>query len=394
MPDVLELDAPAETFAPTDDFTAAEEPLSSLHTSNFPNILRQLNISLAVSTYQAGKLVLLRPEGELLNTHFRPFNKPMGIAIDGNRMAVGTAAEIAEFRDIPAVASRIEDEHKPDACYLHKMSHVTGDIQIHEMEYGTDDLWFVNTAFSCLCTRSDEFSFQPRWRPPFISGLAPEDRCHLNGMAMVNGRPKYVTALGHSDSKGGWRDNKASGGLLMDVDTNEVIVRGLSMPHSPRVYQDKLWVLNSGEGGIGIVDQNTGRYEQVAELPGFTRGLSFIGNLAFIGLSQVRESAVFSGIRIAKRDESERWSGVAVVDITAGKPIAWLRFENLVQEVFAVSVIPGRTRPDLLTDEPDVLRSSYLLPTTHCETCLKTGGRVSTIPPFPTVPRRPYAREW
>ena len=164
-----------------------------------------------------------------------------------------------------------------------------------------DDVWFVNTRFSCLCTRSHNYSFQPRWRPPFITELAPEDRCHLNGLCVIDDRIKYVSALGESNEPGGWRKNKRDGGLLMDVETNEVITRGLSMPHSPRWYRGRLWVLNSGEGGLGFIDPRTGRYESVAELPGFTRGFDFVGPLAFIGLSQVRESAIFSGIKIAER---------------------------------------------------------------------------------------------
>lgn len=347
---------------PPADFAPGKEPLRSVHTSNFPQILSQLNASLMVSTYQAGKLVMVRPDGEQLNTHFRGFNKPMGVAIDGSRLAVGTATEIAEFRDLPAVASRSEDERKPDACYMPRTSHVTGDIQIHEMQYGRDGLWFVNTSFSCLCTRSAEHSFTPRWRPPFVSALTPEDRCHLNGLALVDGGPKYVTALGATDQCGGWRENKASGGVLIDVPSSELVAQGLSMPHSPRVYDGRLWLLNSGDGGIGIVDPASGRYEPVAELPGFTRGLAFLGRFAFVGLSQVRESAIFSGIRIAERDPSERWSGVAVVDIVTGQPIAWLRFEDQVQEIFAVSVLPGRIWPDVINEDRKLVSSTYDLP--------------------------------
>lgn len=373
----------------------AQSPLRSVHTSNFPDLLSQLNASLVVSTYQAGRLILLRPDGEELNTHFRAFNKPMGVAIAGDRMAIGTAMDIAEYHNIPAAGTRTGSERPNDACFLPRQTHSTGDIQIHEMEWGVserqaesgerkdtagdaleagtdadfrsppsafDSLWFVNTRFSCLCTRSSDYSFAPQWRPPFITAYTPQDRCHLNGMGMVDGRPKYVTALGETDSPAGWRDNKATGGILMDVPTGEIITRGLSMPHSPRWHNGKLWVLNSGEGGIGTVDPATGQYEQVTELPGFTRGLSFVGRFAFVGLSQVRESAVFSGIRIAERPEKDRWSGVAVVDTVRGETVAWLRFEDAVQEVFAVGVLHGRVWPDLINDDAEVIGSTWVLP--------------------------------
>src|SRR3954470_2082084 len=271
-------------------FTNDAPPLRSVHTSNFSVILRELGISLLVTTYQAGKLVMLRPDGDRLNTHFRGFSKPMGLAVDGDRLAVGTSVESWEYHNAPAVARRLEPAGTHDACFLPRSSVCTGDIQIHEMAWASTthhspltthhsprdpELWFVNTRFSCLCTRSPIHSFVPRWRPPFITALAPEDRCHLNGLGMVNGRPAFVTALGTTDTPGGWRADKKSGGVLLDVASGEVVTRGLSMPHSPRWYDGRLWVLDSGSGGVGCVDPDTGRYEAIAVLPGFTRGLDF-----------------------------------------------------------------------------------------------------------------------
>ncbi|MEM7772767.1 MAG: TIGR03032 family protein, partial [Cyanobacteria bacterium P01_A01_bin.37] len=220
---------------------ATLEPLRSVHTTNFPALLQELGLSLVVSTYQAGKVVLVRADGESLNTHFRVLPKPMGLAIDGTgRMAIGTSSHIWEFRNMPAAAPKIEPVGKHDACFLPRNIHVTGDIDIHEMAWGREGLWFVNTRFSCLCTQDIDHSFVPRWRSPFVSAYAPEDRCHLNGLELVDGVPTYVTALGTTDTAGGWRDNKARGGVLMDVPTSEVVASGLSMPHSPRWYRDRL----------------------------------------------------------------------------------------------------------------------------------------------------------
>ncbi|MGZ3488601.1 MAG: TIGR03032 family protein, partial [Isosphaeraceae bacterium] len=225
-----------------------------------------------------------------------------------------------------------------------------------------DELWFVNTRFSCLCTRSAIHNFVPRWRPPFVSALAPEDRCHLNGLGLRDGQPRYVTALAQSDQPVGWRANKKDGGILMDVTTNAVLLRGLSMPHSPRWYAGRLWVLHSGTGGLGTIDPATGRYEEVATLPGFTRGLDFAGPLAFVGLSQVRESAVFSGISITDRPLEERSCGVWVVNIRTGQVVALVRFEDALQEIFAVQLLPGRRRPDVLNDDTVRLADSFVVP--------------------------------
>ena len=316
-----------------------------------------------VTTYQAGKLVIVRRDGEVVNTHFRTFRKPMGMAVGSDRFAIGTAQEIWEFRSVPAVAPRLKPEGKHDACFIPREGHITGDIQIHEMQYVGDELWFVNTAFSCLCTMDRDHSFVPRWRPPFVSAFAPGDRCHLNGLGLQDGKPRWVTALGHTDTMGGWRENKKNGGLLIDLNSNEIVSRGLSMPHSPRWYQNRLWLLESGSGSFGTIDLQTGKYEGICQFPGFTRGLDFIGNLAFIGLSQVRETAVFSGIAITDRlKETERTCGVWVVDIVSGNTVAFLKFEQAVQEIFAVSLLRGARYPDVLTDDTEIIGTSYVLP--------------------------------
>ncbi|MGJ3248139.1 MAG: TIGR03032 family protein [Elainellaceae cyanobacterium] len=337
------------------------DPLHSVHTTNFPELLRQLGISLVVSTYQSGRIVAVRADGDTLNTHFRLFQKPMGIAADAQRLAVGTRSQIWNFRNVPAAAPRLEPIGKHDACYLPRTIHTTGDIDIHEMAWGHEGLWFVNTRFSCLCTLDLDHSFVPRWRPPFVSAYEPGDRCHLSGLGMVNGIPHYVTALGATDAPGQWREHKAHGGVLVDVASNEILLQGLSMPHSPRWYRNALWVLESGNGTLSKVDLDRGVAEPLVSLPGFTRGLDFWGPLAFVGLSQVRETAVFSGILLTETVK-DRICGVWVVNLDTAEVIAFLRFENAVQEIFAVQVLPGVRFPDLVIEETDILKSSYVLP--------------------------------
>jgi uncharacterized protein (TIGR03032 family) len=352
---VKSADSPGSA-APRDD------ALRSVHTSNLPGLFQRLGISLVVSTYQAGKVIVVRADGNALNTHFRTFNKPMGISADRNRITIGGANTVWYYRNMPAVAQKLEPPDKHDACYLPRQIHVTGDIDIHELAWDSDnELWVVNTRFCCLCTLDADNSFNPRWRPPFVSALAPQDRCHLNGLGMVDGKPKYVTALGETDTEGGWRVNKRDGGILMDIDTNEVLLRGLSMPHSPRWYQDTLWVLESGEGSLAVVDLDERRLETVAQVPGFTRGIDFFGDLAFIGLSQVRESAVFSGIPLVERVK-DRTCGVWVVRITTGQILGFLRFEAGVQEIFAVQVLQGVNFPEILEWNDPRLSQSYMLP--------------------------------
>jgi uncharacterized protein (TIGR03032 family) len=322
--------------------------------------LHQLGVSLLVTTYQAGKVVVIRSESGAVNTHFRDLPAPMGLALHGNQLAVGVPGCIWEFRNLPALVQKLTPPERHDGCFVPRSIHYTGDIQVHELAWVEDELWIVNTRFSCLATLDGEHSFVPRWRPPFVSALAPEDRCHLNGLGLRAGRPAFATTLGRTDSAAGWRANKRDGGCLLDVTNSAIIAHALSMPHSPRWYGDRLWVCESGRGQLAWVDLASGRLERVAQLPGFTRGLDFHGPYAFVGLSQVRESAVFAGLPLTERSE-ERKCGVWVVDLRSGKTAAFLQFEGAVQEIFAVQVLPQMRFPELLVDDP-LLASTYILP--------------------------------
>jgi uncharacterized protein (TIGR03032 family) len=338
------------------------EALRSVSSPSFAQVLAQLKISLIVTTYQAGKVIVVRLDDGKINTHFRDFHKPMGCVADNARLTIGGANTIWYLRNVPAVAPKLEPVGRHDAAYLPRRVHVTGDIDIHEMAWTKQgELWVVNTRFSCLCTLDDDNSFIPRWRPHFVSGLAMEDRCHLNGLALENGEIKYVTALGETNSAGAWRSNKRDGGILMDVPKNEVLLRGLSMPHSPRLHDGKLWLLESGKGNISTVDLENRQVREVASVPGFTRGLDFYGPLAFIGLSQVRESATFSGLPLTERLK-ERTCGVWVVNVETGQTVAFLRFEAGVQEIFSVQVLRGITFPEIVPWNDPKMYNSYVLP--------------------------------
>jgi len=340
---------------------APEEPLRSVHTGSFPDLVAGTGGSLLVSTYQSGRLILIRREGAGLNTHFRGFDRPMGIACDGDRLVIGTRTEVHEYRNMPEAAAELEPAGTHDACFLPRLSQFTGDVAIHDVGLGKQgEIWLVATKLSCLATLDGVHSLVPRWSPPFISRIAGGDRCHLNGMAMVEGLPRYVTMLGRSDEPGGWREGKATGGLILDVVSGEAIAEGLSMPHSPRWSGDRLYFLESGHGLLCSIDPVTGARETLADLPGFTRGLTIVGRTAFIGLSQIRETATFGGLPIA---ESKRRleSGVWAVDLDRGEVSGFLRFEGRVQEIFDVALVPDRRFPEIAErDSPAALGSIQL----------------------------------
>lgn len=338
-------------------------PFSSSYTKSFADLLRNAGISLAISTYKSGHLITIRADASgVLNTSFKSMNRPMGIAVAGNKLAVGTSDSIVSYLNQPALTKLVEPVNTHDAVFSTRAKVHTGDIAIHEMGYGIEndrqELWFVNTLFSCLCKQDLEFSFVPTWKPKWISGYAPEDRCHLNGMAMVQGKPKYVTALSQTNTPNGWREQKGISGVIVDIETDKIIVEGLAMPHSPRWHNGKLWFLESGKGTLSTVDPDTGEISVVATLPGFTRGLTFFRSYAFIGLSQVRES-VFKELPVTQQQE-ERNCGVWVVDVRTGNTVAFLKFKGVVQELFDVAIIGNARWPEIV-DADSKMSRSYVL---------------------------------
>lgn len=338
-----------------------ESPFRSLFTAGFPGLLSERECSLLISTYQSGRLICARVQGAMLNTHLRSFDKPMGLAAADGRFALGTRTEVWDFRDMPAVAAKVEPAGIHDACFVPRNRHTTGDILIHELAYdGTGELWGVATAFSSLVTFNADSSFVPRWRPPFISEVAPGDRCHLNGVCLVEGRLAYATALGQTDAPGGWRAGKASGGCLIDIPSREIIAAGISMPHSPRWHDGRLWLLESGRGELVQVDLASGTTETVAELPGFTRGLAISGHTAFVGLSQIREASTFGNLPLTQRLQ-ERVCGVWAIDLRSGAVAGVLRFEDLVQEIFDVAILPGARYPEIAEPGSSAVATSFAL---------------------------------
>jgi uncharacterized protein (TIGR03032 family) len=351
-------DPPAASSAGSGTETS---PFHSVSTGSFTQLLRRLRSSLLVSTYQSGKLICARDRERHLNTHFRDFDKPMGIAVAPGRFALATRTEVWDFRDMPAVAPKLEPTGRHDACFLPRNRHVTGDALMHEMAFAGGELWAVATAFSCLVTLDADHSFVPRWNPPFITRLVSGDRCHLNGLAVRDDRVAYVTALGQTDEPGGWRKGKATGGCLMDVASSEIVCAGLSMPHSPRWHDGRLWLLESGRGELITVDLDTGDTETVIELPGFTRGLALTGELAFVGLSQIRESSTFGDLPLTDRLQ-ERVCGVWAVDLRRGEIAGFLRFEDIVQEIFDVALLSGVRFPEIAEPASTATSTSFVLP--------------------------------
>lgn len=274
----------------------------------------------------------------------------MGIAFKGNKMAVATTNEVLLLGNAPQMAPNYPKQPNTyDALFLPRATYYTGALDIHDIEWIDDELWAVNTLFSCLSVIDEEYNFKPRWKPAFISDLAPEDRCHLNGLAMKDGQPKFVTALGYTNSPRGWRENKVNGGVIIDVESNEVVINGLAMPHSPRLYNNDLYALMSATGELIKVDTKKGEYEVVKKFDGFVRGMAKHGDYLFVALSRLREnSSSFNDLSISKRS---LFCGIVVLHLPTAGLIGFLKYENSVDEIYDIKIIPGFKRPGLLNHE-------------------------------------------
>lgn len=329
---------------------ASEHPETEVHFEHslgFPDVLEQLGVSLLVSTYQAGKVLVLGADrtatgSSKLRIGFHNFEQPMGMALSAKSLAIGTRRSVWFLSPANDLAPRIEPPGRYDSAYLTRHQHFTGSIHCHDLAWCGDDLWVVNTLFSCLCTLNPQYNFVPRWKPPFITALAAEDCCHLNGMAADGQKPRFVTVIDRTDTPGGWRPNKAFSGCILDVPSGEVVAQNLSMPHSPRLHDNKLWVLDSGRGNLSIVDPQSGKVQPVASVPGYTRGLCFHGQYAFVGLSRIRETNVFGGLPIAEK-RNDLVCGVGVIEWRTGKTVATFMLRSGVEEIFDVKVVPARS---------------------------------------------------
>jgi uncharacterized protein (TIGR03032 family) len=322
----------------------------------FTSWLREHAVSLAFTTYQTNRLFLAgrMPDGRV-SLFERMFPRAMGLYASPERLWLSALFQLWRLDNI-LKPGQVQDGY--DRIFIPSLAYTTGDLDIHDIAIDRNgNLVFVNTLFSCLATIADGYSFAPLWNPPFISKLAAEDRCHLNGLAMRDGEPAFVTAVSRSDITDGWRDRRRDGGVLIDVASNEIVVQGLSMPHSPRWYNGRLWMFESGTGFFGPVDPERGRFEPMTFCPGYLRGLTFVKHFAVVGLSKPRHNRTFQGLalddNLTARD-AEPCCGVMVINLDSGDIVHWLKLEGDVVELYDVGVLPGVHRPSaigLMTDD-------------------------------------------
>jgi uncharacterized protein (TIGR03032 family) len=329
---------------------ASLPPFTSTYTPDVPELLYKLKCTIALSTYQACKVIFLSAvsKDKLIQLP-RTFDNAMGIAQKDNKLAIACKNEVIVLRNSPELAKHYPS--KPgtyDALYLPRALYYTGQLALHDMNYLNNKLIAINTLFSCISGIDEDYSFKSLWNPGFISALVPEDRCHLNGMALAGEKIEFVTALGKTNIKQGWRKNKLSGGVLIHVPTGEIMFEGLSMPHSPRIYDNDLFFLQSAQGELMKADLKTRQYEVITKLNTFVRGMAKAGDYLFIGASRLRHTtSVFADLPIA----GSSFAGIIIVYLPLGKVVGHIRYETNVDEIYDVKIIPDFKRPNILNPE-------------------------------------------
>lgn len=341
--------------------------------------LAEQQLSLAFTTYQTNRLFFIGSQtNERLKIHERLFDKPMGLYAAGEQLFMSTRYQLWQFENLLEHGEKYGECDKPPACacdrlYIPRTAFTTGDLNVHDVALDeSQNIVFVNTDFSCLATLDSKYSFVPFWQPGFIDKLVAEDRCHLNGMAMVDGKPAYVTACSATNTAAGWRNHRRDGGVAIDVQQNEIIATGLSMPHSPRWYKEKLWLLNSGTGELGYID--SGKFIPITFCPGFVRGLAFWDDFAIVGLSKLR-SASFSDLALEERLTAEgntSHCGLMVINLNTGQIVEWLHIGETVEELFDIVILPNVRQPEALGLQEDSLQRLVRFP--------NSGGIVTTKP--------------
>lgn len=335
-------------------------PFSCTHSANLPELLQKLGCTIVVSTYQAGKLVFISATDEQNLIQLpRTFKRAMGVAIKDAQLAIATANEIITFANSPELAATYPSKpHTYDALYVPRVTYYTGHLDMHDLHYGNDGLWGVNTSFSCVCKVDGDYSFRPMWQPHFVDALVSEDRCHLNGLAMKDGEPLYVSALGSGNAFQSWRDTVTTGGVLMHIPSNSIVADGLAMPHAPRIYDDELYAIQSAKEEIILIDPNTGKYDVVARVPGFIRGMAREGNYLFVGISKLRKhSSTFKKLNL-NADKA----GIAVVHLPTGRIEAQLEWVNSIDEIYDVQILSGVVRPNIINTYGENHNYALMLP--------------------------------
>lgn len=323
-------------------------PFSCSFSPQLPELLMKLNCSIGITTYQAGKLVFISPVDEnQLKQLPRSFNKPMGFEVEGDKMVLATKEEVILFENSAGLATHYPN--KPDtydSLFVPRITFHTGQVDMHDVALGQEGVWAINTSFSCLCLVNGNFNFVPKWKPTFITEFASEDRCHLNGLVLVGGKPKYVTALGTGNAPQSWRDSIVDGGVLIDVETDEVILDRLAMPHSPMMYKRELYMLLSATGELIKVNVKQKSYEVVKELNGFCRGMDIYGDHAFVAMSKLRQnSSTFAKLPFAQRASV---AGIKVIHLPTMAMVGELNYETTVDEIYALKILSNTIRPNIL----------------------------------------------
>jgi uncharacterized protein (TIGR03032 family) len=271
------------------------------------------------------------------------FDRPHGVAASGNKIALSLNQQLRLF----VSRDQCEDCCQVDrSCatgnrreFSARQSRYTPGFSSPDLAWGTDGLWIANPAFSCLSTLTNDGRLLNLWKPGFTSEFSEEDQCRINGVAMENGTPRYVTAMAEWNTVGDWRKPVLNPGVIIHVPGGEVLCRGLFSPAAPRVHNGRLWVLEACSGQLCHVNRQTGEVDVVETFPGYTTGLDCHAGYGFVGLSSTCGATDSATTPLAA--QGNLWCGLAVVELATGKAVEAVKLLSGFESISSVAIVAG-----------------------------------------------------
>jgi len=343
-----------------------------VHKPSLPGWMKDNNCTFVITSYKSHTLIFLGVRNDTIYTYTMMQERPTGIAIKDDKLYVSNIGNIVTYVNRGAIETPLNGMF--DTNYCVKNINVSAHIDVHDIcvsddcqsNKSSETLFYCSTGLNSICTPSDKYTCNIYWTPPWIKlndkGNPPnEDRCHLNGLCCLDGKPKYVTAVCMRDYLGAWQEHMNEG-VVYDVVENKVVCDKLIMPHSPRVYKNKIWILESGSGYFGYIDG--GKFIKKTFLPGFLRGLDFIGNFAVICTSLDRHDHAFRDTPVSRKlkaDGRDSKCGIWVIDLENFEIESYLHFSD-IKELYDVRIIPNSQTPRVLGMTDSITWKNIYLP--------------------------------
>jgi uncharacterized protein (TIGR03032 family) len=337
------------------EFAAVElRDFETVPSDGFVAWLDEVDVALAVT--HANKVVTLGRHGDDLLVRAGRYDQVTALAAgDAGELWLGLTSQLWRLENAVPGGS---DADGVDHRYVPRVGSMIGRALPVDIAVTDQGVCIASAALSCLARPDPLQGLVPLWAPPFVRALTADVRCGLSGVAVRDGRPSAVTCHGATDAADAWRAARADGGVVVDVDSNEIVAHGLSVPQSPRWHDGHLWFVQSGTGTLGYLDGE--ELVEVVRVDGYVQALCFAGGHAVVGTSGSRWDELVAGLPVGERLAGRRpLTGVFVVDLRRGEVVHEVRFDGTAREIADIVAIPTGRHVEFAS--PDGLHAQELV---------------------------------